>query len=69
MREIGIEDNVTIPRINATLERRNSYQSYYTTHARRLVEYVFRPDLKRYGYSFEGLDDSKVSPQKAESWR
>ena len=57
MRDLGVEGDVRIPSINTTPERRASYQSYYTPRARRIVEYVFQPDLERYGYSFEGLSE------------
>lgn len=55
MRAAGIVDGVTIPAVNATPGKRADYQSYYTPQARRTVEYVFKPDLDKYGYSFDGL--------------
>jgi hypothetical protein len=69
MRSLNVEGDVTIPNINATRQRRASYQSYYTPQAQRIVEYVFKSELEQYGYSFEGLDDSKTSPQTVESGR
>lgn len=54
MRSLGVEGDVTIPSVNATRQRRTEYQEYYTPNARRLVEYVFRRELDRYGYTFEG---------------
>jgi hypothetical protein len=63
MRGLGIDGDVTIPNINATPQRRASYQDYYTPGARRLVEYVFRPELERYGYTFEGVDEARDTPR------
>ena len=63
MRSVGITRDVTIPKINSTQTRRESYQSYYTPAARKLVESVFKPDLQKYGYSFEGLDEARVLEQ------
>jgi hypothetical protein len=62
MRRIGVEGDLTIPHFNATQQRRASYQSYYTPEARRTVEYVFKPDLDRYGYTFETVADREVKP-------
>ena len=55
MRAAGIREDVIVPSVNATPGKRSDYQSYYTPQARRTVEYVFRPDLEKYGYSFDGL--------------
>jgi hypothetical protein len=55
MRRVGIQEDVTIPLINVTSQRKASYQSYYTPRAREIVEYVFRPELDQYGYGFDGL--------------
>ena len=63
MRGVGVQGDVTIPKFNATPTRRASYQSYYTPTARKLVEYVFKPDLDRYGYSFDGLDETRAVEQ------
>jgi hypothetical protein len=66
MRDLGVEHDVTIPSINTTPERRASYQSYYTPQARQIVEYVFKPDLDRYGYSFEGLrEQAAATPERS----
>lgn len=58
MRRAGISGDVHIPSINATVQRGQAYQGYYTPEARRIVEYTFAPDLRQYGYSFEGLQPS-----------
>jgi hypothetical protein len=63
MRSVGIREDVKIPKFNATPTRKASYQSYYTPTARKLVEYVFKPDLERYGYSFDGLDETRAVEQ------
>jgi hypothetical protein len=57
MRGLGVSADVTIPSVNATPDRRARYQDYYTPEARRIVEYVFRPELDAYGYTFDGLQD------------
>jgi hypothetical protein len=59
MRDVGVTGDVTIPSVNATPERKASYQTYYTPSARRLVEYVFKTDLEQYGYGFDGIDSSQ----------
>jgi hypothetical protein len=60
MRSAGITGDVTIPAVNATPNKSANYQSYYTERARMLVEYTFKPDLDRYGYTFEGLGEPAV---------
>ena len=62
MRGVGIQGDVTIPHVNATPRRKASYQSYYTEQARRTVEYVFQPELAKYGYSFEGVEFPPARP-------
>ena len=62
MRSLGIEGDVTIPNVNPTRHRSTTYQSYYTPEARRLVEYVFKPDLDRYGYAFDEQDQRPFAP-------
>jgi hypothetical protein len=57
MRRLGIEDGVTIPAVNRTAQRSSRYQEYYTPETRKLVEYVFRDELTRYGYSFDGFNE------------
>ena len=61
MRRLGVEEDVTIPKFNASKQRTRSYQDYYTPEARRIVEYVFQPELKQYGYTFEGATDIAIS--------
>jgi hypothetical protein len=43
---------VAIPVRNRTHGRDRDYRPYYTERARRVVEYVFRPDLRCFGYRF-----------------
>ena len=62
MRGAGVEGDVTIPNVNPTRQRQNRYQSYYTPAARRLVEYVFKPDIDKYGYAFDEPDQTESSP-------
>jgi hypothetical protein len=61
MRSLGVDGDVTIPMVNPTRHRRGRYQDYYTPVARKLVEYVFRPDLDRYGYAF-GHEQQDLRP-------
>ena len=65
MRRAGVEGDVTIPTVNTTRQRGRSYQDYYTPEARRLVEYVFKPELDLYGYTFEGPDRSRLAGSTA----
>ena len=59
MRAAGVSGDVTIPRINETRARKSSsHQEYYSKAARRTVDYVFKPDLDAYGYSFDRLHSS-----------
>jgi hypothetical protein len=62
MRSLGVEEDVTIPNVNPTRKRKPSYQDYYTSEARRLVEYVFRPDFEKYGYTFDAQDQRPLTP-------
>lgn len=41
-----------IPIFNRTSGRERDYRSYYTKLSRRLVEQVFKKDLREFGYSF-----------------
>jgi len=43
---------VEVPRINPTDHRPPDYRPSYSPRARRAVEYTFREDLRKYGYSF-----------------
>ena len=49
---IGVRERLMIPHLNQSRARERDYRSYYTERARRVVAYVYRPDLKRFGYSF-----------------
>ena len=69
MRRAGVRGDVTVPTFNATPRREANYQTYYTEKARRLVGYVFQPDLERYGYSFDGLDQSRGTAEQVEASR
>ena len=69
MRRLGVEGDVTIPSINATRQRTGSYQDYYTPEARRIVEYVFQPELEQYGYTFEGFTGPEAGAPHMESRR
>ena len=62
MRSLGVDGDVTIPNVNPTRQRQTSYQSYYTPAVRRLVEYVFKPDLDKYGYAFDERDQRELAP-------
>ena len=64
MRGLGVDEDVTIPSVNATPQRR-AYQTYYTTNARRIVAHVFRHELDEYGYSFDGLEAAAGAPPRA----
>ena len=69
MRQLGVEGDVTVPNVNATRQRSRSYQEYYTADTRRLVEYIFKPELDRYGYTFEGGEQNQLAPLSMEALR
>jgi hypothetical protein len=52
MERVGVAEAIEVPRMNPTKERPSDYRSYYSPRARRAVEYTFRDDLQKYGYSF-----------------
>jgi hypothetical protein len=54
LRRAGIEDPASIAPHNPT-KSKSEYQSYYSPRAREVIERVYRDDLERYGYAFEGL--------------
>ena len=64
---LGVTEDVTIPSVNITSQRKGTYRSYYSSEARRLVEYVFKQELDAYGYTFEGLDESTATSQRVGS--
>jgi hypothetical protein len=49
---IGISKKVSIPVFNKTAEKQFSYRQYYSEKSRKIVEYVFREELTKYGYEF-----------------
>ena len=69
MRGLGVKGDVTIPNVNPTRNRKSSYQDYYSPEARRLVEYVFKPDFEKYGYTFDARDQQPLAPLKVVSSR
>jgi len=52
LRALGLENPPELPAVNVTHERRDSYRAYYSKSSRRLIEHVFAPDLRRFGYRF-----------------
>lgn len=51
--EIGCTRQLTIPRVNETgVKSHNSYKLAYSKKSKRLLNYVFRKELKKYGYKF-----------------
>jgi hypothetical protein len=52
LRRIGVDEPIEIPKINVTKARDRDYREYYTPKARAVVERVYAPDIKRFGYSF-----------------
>lgn len=66
MRSLGVEDDVTIPTVNVTRQRGVRFQDYYTPRTRRLVGYVFRDELARYGYSMDGVVERSESARRIE---
>ena len=52
IKQAGVATRLTIPQVNQTAERQNSYRDYYTPRSRHIVEQTFSEDLKRFSYSF-----------------
>jgi hypothetical protein len=52
LERLGIGGRIELPKVNVTEERDPDYRSYYDEGARRLVEQVFAPYLRDFGYSF-----------------
>jgi hypothetical protein len=67
MFSVGVVRDLDVPKFNATPRKGSTYQTYYDDEARRLVEYVFREDLRRWGYSFDGVGDESVTIGQAAS--
>lgn len=42
----------SVPLHNKTREKQRGYQDYYSDQSKKIVEYVFRDDIEKYGYSF-----------------
>lgn len=49
---LGIGRRIGLPQVNVTEERDPDYRTYYDEGSRRLVEQVFAPYLRDFGYSF-----------------
>lgn len=49
---LGIGRHIELPQVNMTQERDPDYRTYYDERSRRLVEQVFAPYLRDFGYSF-----------------
>jgi hypothetical protein len=52
LRRSGVEEQITVPLVNATTDRPRDYRSFYSPKSRDLVERAWRSDLERFGYSF-----------------
>lgn len=50
--KFNISKKVEIPSVNRTSERKKGYKQYYSSFSRRFIEYVYKVDLKKYGYKF-----------------
>ncbi|NEP50222.1 MAG: sulfotransferase family protein [Moorea sp. SIO3C2] len=48
----GVPFKVQIPVINKTEERKTDYRDYYNERSRKIVQYIFDEEIKRYGYEF-----------------
>jgi hypothetical protein len=48
----NISKKVEIPAVNRTIERKKDYKQYYSNFSKRFIEFVYREDLKKYGYKF-----------------
>jgi hypothetical protein len=51
LREAGVAEPPVFPPFNVTPGKKQ-YQNYYSDKSREIVERVFSPDLKRFGYVF-----------------
>jgi hypothetical protein len=52
LRQAGVPQALTIPRINVTANRDKDYRRYYTPAARRFVEYALDRELVQFGYEY-----------------
>lgn len=52
LEQAGVPFQITIPVINKTQERASDYHQYYSERSRKIVEYIFRHELKHYNYKF-----------------
>ncbi len=48
----NISKKLEIPSVNMTTERKKDYKQYYSNFSRRFIEFVYKDDLKKYGYKF-----------------
>jgi hypothetical protein len=52
LNKAGINKQLTVPKINITANRQRDYRQYYSSMSRLMVAYIFKNDLRQYGYQF-----------------
>jgi hypothetical protein len=52
LQRAGAQRRYTVPHVNPTKGKVEDYRAYYTSRTRKIVEYAFSHDMKRYGYAF-----------------
>lgn len=50
--KVNISKKSEIPLVNRTTERKKEYKQYYSNFSRRFIEFVYKNELKNYGYKF-----------------
>ncbi|MEL6488830.1 MAG: sulfotransferase family 2 domain-containing protein [Cyanobacteria bacterium J06621_3] len=48
----GIEQKLNVPVFNKTIEKDKNYQDYYTKRSKKIIDYVYQKDIKKYKYVF-----------------
>jgi len=48
-----ISKKLEIPSVNRTTERKKDYKQYYSIISKRFIEFIYKQDLKNYGYKFQ----------------
>jgi hypothetical protein len=64
LERLGIPVPAELPRINVSSRR--PYREYYSAADRVRAERIFRDDLDRFGYAFEGKAEANIQP--SEDW-
>jgi hypothetical protein len=53
LKELGLDDKVSLPFVNRTANRQSDYQSYFAEETAQRVAEWYAPEIKIFGYRFE----------------